>query len=172
MSKEVEKVKLETLNTLLSEQIKLFDMTYILIDGLDEASPSNRAGIIRALQSYGSKAKVMITSRYAEDILQTLNEWFTCGSCGTYGNGSAWRCPECTTFALCHNCQGMTALQDHEAHKTARKTGWTSIKFEPRKRDVRKYGERRVESDLGFLDLDKNLQQQVVDTVVERSERM
>lgn len=60
---------------LLQEELSYFDSSFIILDGLDEVGMAEqRREIIETIRSFSSQTKVMISSRYSEDITEALTD--------------------------------------------------------------------------------------------------
>lgn len=171
------KPELEKLKALLRKELEDFEKTFIIFDGLDEASNENdRAAIIATLHSLKPSAKVLITSRFSEDISTSIYDTMRCQNCRSHKKSQYWRCTVCEHHVLCEGCR-IKAVESNDtdgSHQGVRQSSSASILFRPKKGDIRKYVRMRIEADAGLKRMvDKSeLGATIITNVVAKSEKL
>lgn len=85
--------ELGKLKALLQKELKEFEKTFIIFDGLDEARNENdRAAILATLHTLKPSAKVLITSWFLEDIETSINDAMRSQKCLSHKKPQYWRC--------------------------------------------------------------------------------
>lgn len=146
----------DKLEELLCQELREFDSTFIILDGLDEAEKTGgRATILRALHAQGPRAKVLITWRFSEDIRKARMERMKCQVCLSDREPQYWCCTMCKHHVLCEDCRAkaLDAKELDEKHQGIRQSRWESIAFRPQDSDIRKYVQWRIELDSGLTEM-------------------
>lgn len=172
------KPDLNRLKQLLRKELENFETTFIIFDGLDETSNvADRAAIVAALHACGPSAKVLVTSRFSEDIATSMANTMRCQRCHSHSKAQYWRCSLCEDHVLCESCRNKAVdYGDPEgSHQGVRQSSPASILFRPKKGDIRKYVRMRIETDTGLkrmVDAQDGLGATIISTVVARSEKL
>lgn len=148
-----------------------------MLDGLDEAGNTKaRRDIIQALRFYGCTTKVLITSRYSEDISKALDEANSCTGCKSPEGPLLTWCKTCKTNPVCEQCHEKEAPRNcvEQGHLTGQEHmhGWTRFEFVAKSGDIREYVFKRAEVSLSDIPMDENMRELVVSRVLEKSENM
>ncbi|EFQ31580.1 uncharacterized protein GLRG_06869 [Colletotrichum graminicola M1.001] len=156
-SKDGQPLGVESLTECLREELKTYDSAYVILDGLDEVSNiEERAAVVKAVHGIGVGAKVIITSRHSEDIIEALQGTQVCKECQTKDAQVYWRCRNCASYVMCENCHSAT----------------------PRESDISDYVTTRLDSDrelrklLGPDSGQEILRRFTISTVTEKSEKI
>lgn len=177
--KKEQKLGLNRLIGLIQQALQTFDLSFIVLDGLDEVyTSSDRGEILEVVHSFGPRSKVMITSRPSHDIAVTLDKITTCRKCNSHNGGEFWRCSSCMIYVLCEDCyvnDSTDRCEKERTHNMVQELRWNPVKFEPRPQDLRTYVSRRADSETSLRDLlnvDKRLRDTLIRTVVEKSGKL
>ncbi|KAK2037850.1 ankyrin [Colletotrichum somersetense] len=178
-SKDGQLLSVESLTEFLREELKTYDAAYVILDGLDEVSNiAERAAVVKAVHDIGAGAKVIITSRHSEDIIEALQRTQVCKECQTKDAQVYWRCINCASYVICENCHSATVSRGESKHQTLRELEWEGMWYQPRESDISNYVTTRLDSDrelrklLGPDSGQEILRRSTINTVTEKSEKI
>ncbi|KAL8941302.1 MAG: hypothetical protein Q9216_002321 [Gyalolechia sp. 2 TL-2023] len=98
---------LQKLTTILREELAKFDISFIVIDGLDEMiEESERRNLLESL-SHGN-VNIMFTSRHLDSIgnLLTFSDKACRNGCDIVSSRCMFVCQQCPGYQLCEHCHG------------------------------------------------------------------
>ncbi|KAM0330662.1 hypothetical protein ACHAQA_003613 [Verticillium albo-atrum] len=178
-SKDNQPLNLASLSEILKEELKSYDGTFVILDGLDEVSNlSERAAMVKAVHDIGASVKVIITSRHSEDIIEAIQSTQICNHCKRKDAEVYWRCTNCHSHVVCDSCQAAPVPQGDSKHQTKRELQWEGMWYQPRESDLCDYITRRMDSDrklshlLGPASGQAVLRESAINTVTEKSEKI
>ncbi|TLD25533.1 hypothetical protein PspLS_05724 [Pyricularia sp. CBS 133598] len=113
-------LSLSAVTELLEGELHAFDGAYVILDGLDEVRENDRASMVEALHGIRAGTRVIVTSRYLEDISEAFKRTQVCKSCRKEDTEAKayWRSRDCASHVVCDGCHSASILTDTNKHQT------------------------------------------------------
>ncbi|KAI6354593.1 hypothetical protein MCOR25_008537 [Pyricularia grisea] len=179
-TKDGQPLSLAAATEFLKDELQEFDETYVILDGLDEVRGNDRASMVEALHGIRAGVRIIITSRYLQDILEAFGKTQVCQSCRKEDNEAKayWRSRDSATYVVCDSCHSARILSGTNEHQTLRELKWAKLKYRPSAKGIRAYVSTRLDSDRRLRNLlgpdsgEEELRALAINTVTSKAENI